>query len=160
MALDHVGADLAPRASRGWLTGILLVLASAVCAAGAFVACAIALNAAASLTSHAASPIRLVMVEEPGCRFCQKWHAEIGRGYPKTDEGRFAPLKRVRRGAPDLKGLAPVVYTPTFILMRSGEELGRVTGYPGADYFYDELRPLLSAAGYFPGFGTKEISAP
>ena len=156
MALDHVGADPGPRAGRaGTLRGFVLVLASAVLAVGALL-----FGAASSLPSYAASPIRLVMVEEPGCRFCQKWHAEIGRGYRNTDEGRFAPLKRVRRGAPDLTGLAPVVYTPTFILMRSGEELGRVTGYPGADYFYEELRPLLSAAGYFAGFEAKEASAP
>lgn len=99
----------------------------------------------------ASSTVRLVMVEEPGCRFCRKWDAEIGSGYRKSAEGRFAPLKRVRRGAADIKGLAPIVYTPTFLVMRSGEELGRITGYPGADYFYAELRPILAAAGYFPG---------
>lgn len=154
MALDHVGADAGPRGKcAGMVAVYAFVLASAVLMIGGLVA-----GALTSLPSRAASPIRLVMVEEPGCRFCQKWHAEIGRGYRNTDEGRFAPLKRVRRGAPELTGLTPVVYTPTFILMRSGEELGRVTGYPGADYFYEELRPLLSAAGYFPGFGAKEAS--
>lgn len=95
--------------------------------------------------------IRLIMVEEPGCRFCRKWDAEIGPGYRKTTEGRFAPLKRVQRGAAEIKGLAPVVFTPTFVVMRSGEELGRITGYPGADYFYEELRPILATAGLFPG---------
>ncbi len=91
------------------------------------------------------------MVEEPGCRFCRQWDTEIGGAYRKTAEGRFAPLKRVRREDPDVKGLAPIVYTPTFVVMRSGEELGRITGYPGADYFYEELRPILAAAGFFPG---------
>lgn len=99
---------------------------------------------------RSASPVRLVMVEEPGCRFCRQWDAEIAPGYRKSAEGRFAPLKRVRRGAPEIKGLAPVVYTPTFLVMRSGEELGRITGYPGAEYFYSELRPILAAAGFFP----------
>ncbi|WP_072391843.1 hypothetical protein [Hyphomicrobium sp. CS1GBMeth3] len=99
----------------------------------------------------AASGIRLVMVEEPGCRFCRKWDAEIASGYSKSAEGRFAPLRRVRRGAPEIKSLAPVVFTPTFIVLRSGEELGRITGYPGAEYFYGELRPILAAAGFFPG---------
>ena len=91
------------------------------------------------------------MVEEPGCRFCRKWSEEIGPGYRKSAEGRFAPLKRVQRGADEIKGLAPVVFTPTFVVMRSGEELGRITGYPGADYFYTELRPILASAGFFPG---------
>lgn len=101
--------------------------------------------------ARSASAVRLVMVEEPGCRFCRKWDAEIGPGYRRSAEGRFAPLKRVRRGAPEVKGLAPVVYTPTFVVLRSGEELGRITGYPGADYFYSELRPILAAAGFLPG---------
>jgi len=98
----------------------------------------------------ASTGLRLVMVEEHGCRFCLRWNAEIAPGYPKSAEGRFAPLKRVRRSAPEIRGLAPVVYTPTFLVMRGGEELGRITGYPGADYFYDELRPILSSAGFFP----------
>lgn len=102
----------------------------------------------ATRPADAASGVRLVMVEEPGCRFCRKWDAEIAPGYRKSVEGRFAPLKRVRRGAPELAGLAPVVYTPTFVVMRSGEELGRITGYPGAEYFYGELRPILAAAGF------------
>lgn len=100
--------------------------------------------------ARSASSVRLVMVEEPGCRFCRQWDAEIAPGYRKSAEGRFAPLKRVRRGSSEIKGLAPVVYTPTFLVMRSGEELGRITGYPGAEYFYSELRPILAAAGFFP----------
>lgn len=95
--------------------------------------------------------VRLIMVEEPGCRFCRKWNEEIGPGYRKSAEGRFAPLKRVVRGADEIKGLAPIVFTPTFVVMRANEELGRITGYPGADYFYSELRPILAAAGFFPG---------
>lgn len=132
--------------------------------AGRWGAAAVALCLAVLMpwpASHAnAAGIRLVMVEAPGCRFCIKWHAEIGKGYGRTEEGRFAPLKRVGRGARELAGLAPVVFTPTFILMRSGEEVGRITGYPGADYFYSELRPLIAAAGFFPGFGPTEASAP
>ncbi len=103
-----------------------------------------------SQEATAAAGVRLIMVEEPGCRFCRKWDAEIAPGYRKSAEGRFAPLRRVRRGDPELKGLAPIVFTPTFVVIRSGEELGRITGYPGADYFYPELRPILSAAGFFP----------
>lgn len=98
----------------------------------------------------AGSGIRLIMVEEKGCRFCLKWNAEIGPAYSKSAEGRFAPLKRVRRGAPDIRGFNPVVYTPTFIVVRSGEEIGRITGYPGQDYFWSELMPILAAAGFVP----------
>jgi len=95
--------------------------------------------------------LTLIMVDEPGCQYCRKFDAEIGRGYPRTAEGRFAPLVRVRRKSPELARLNPVIYTPTFILTRRGEELGRITGYPGAEYFYAELEELLSKAGYARG---------
>lgn len=98
--------------------------------------------------ARAAPPVRLIMVEEPGCRFCRKWDAEIGIGYPKSAEGRFAPLLRVRRGASEIGELAPIVYTPTFLVLRADREVGRITGYPGADYFYGELQPILVAAGF------------
>jgi hypothetical protein len=99
----------------------------------------------------ARAAVRLIMVEEVACRFCRQWEAEIEPGYGKTPEGRFAPLMRVTRGAPEIRRLAPVVYTPTFIVLRGDDELGRITGYPGADYFYEELRVILAAAGFFPG---------
>ncbi len=94
----------------------------------------------------------LIMVEETGCRFCRKWEAEIGHAYPQSPEGRFAPIKRVKRDAPEVKGLKPVVYTPTFIVMRNGEEVGRVTGYPGRDYFWPELDEILASIGFLRGF--------
>jgi hypothetical protein len=90
----------------------------------------------------------LVMVEEVGCRFCRKWDADIGGIYPQSPEGQFAPLKRVRRGAPELAVFLPVIYTPTFILVREKKELGRITGYPGQDYFWEELAPILAGAGF------------
>jgi hypothetical protein len=105
----------------------------------------------AGIDVRSAGGVRLIMVEEAGCRFCRAWDAEIGTGYRKSAEGRFAPLKRLARSAPELKAFAPVVYTPTFLVVRANEELGRITGYPGADYFYDELRAILAVAGFFPG---------
>jgi hypothetical protein len=98
----------------------------------------------------AASGVRLIMVDDPACYYCRKWNAEIGRGYGKSAEGRFAPLKRVRRGAKEIQGFAPVVFTPTFIVVRGGSELGRISGYPGRDYFYSELGSTLRAAGFAP----------
>lgn len=98
--------------------------------------------------------LTLIMVDEPGCRYCRKFDAEIGGRYPKTAEGRFAPLVKVRRKAPELARFNPVIYTPTFILARRGEELGRITGYPGPHYFFSELDALLAPAGFAPGLTT------
>jgi hypothetical protein len=103
-----------------------------------------------SLAHAAIAPLRLIMVEETGCRFCQKWEAAVGVAYPATREGAFAPLVRVKRGAPELAAFAPVVYTPTFIVAEGGNEIGRITGYPGESFFWEELAVLLEKVGFYP----------
>ncbi len=94
----------------------------------------------------AAGAVELVMFELASCPYCRQWHAEIGPIYPKTAEGRRAPLRRVDLRAPrpaDLEVVGDVVYTPTFVLMEDGREVGRITGYPGEDFFWPMLEDLL-----------------
>jgi len=40
--------------------------------------------------------------------------------------------------------VAPVVASPTFVLADNGREIGRIVGYPGADFFWGLLGQLLS----------------
>jgi thioredoxin-related protein len=89
----------------------------------------------------------LIMVDDPACQYCRRWNKEVGAGYARTPEGRAAPLQRVGRNSKALSGFAPVVYTPTFILVREGREVGRITGYPGQFFFWEELSALLASAG-------------
>ena len=112
---------------------------------------ALALSAAilvspAWVQATAAEPF-LVMVEQPGCVYCQRWDAEIGPAYPKTDEGKFAPLIRadLREGPPDgITYARRVLFTPTFVLIENGQEKARMEGYPGEDFFWPLLTKLLS----------------
>lgn len=88
----------------------------------------------------------LLMFEEPGCVWCQRWHAEIGPSYPRTEEGRLAPLRRVHIRDQSRAGVAlgrSITATPTFVLVDSGREIGRIVGYPGNDFFYGLLGGLL-----------------
>ncbi len=87
----------------------------------------------------------LVMVEQTGCSWCEKWNKEIGPIYPKTSEGKFAPLSRVDlRNMPSaLKVARRVTFTPTFLLVEDGQEIGRLEGYPGEDFFWPVLEQLL-----------------
>ena len=81
---------------------------------------------AAGFGAIAAAPTRaqgshaLVMVEEPGCVYCARWHAEVGPAYANSAEGRFAPLRRVRLGATEIGHLKGLRYTPTFVLVEGG----------------------------------------
>jgi thioredoxin-related protein len=88
----------------------------------------------------------LVMFESPSCEWCEAWDRDVGVVYQKTDEGHLAPLRRVEihGSRPEgLEGVDAVVYTPTFVLMEEGQELGRITGYPGEDHFWGLLGVLL-----------------
>lgn len=96
----------------------------------------------------------LVLFETPGCPWCQAWDAEIGEIYPKTAEGRAAPLRRLDLGAPrppELAALSEIVYTPTFVLMSEGREVGRILGYLGEDQFWGLLGALMGRLPAPPG---------
>lgn len=94
----------------------------------------------------------LVMVERHGCHWCERWNAEIAPIYPKTEEGRRAPLRRVDiKALPDDVALAsPPVFTPTFVLVEEGRELGRIEGYAGDEFFWFLLTQLLDQQGVAP----------
>jgi protein-disulfide isomerase len=110
---------------------------------------ALALGNVAATAEPQTVPVRVVMVEDVGCRFCAAWEREVGMVYDKSLEGQFAPLQRVRRGAPELANLAkPATFTPTFIVMQGSTEKGRITGYPGESYFWEELKEILLGLGF------------
>lgn len=88
----------------------------------------------------------LVMVETPGCYWCARWDTEIATAYPRTPEGHMAPLRRIRldESLPDNLDLEhPVRVTPTFLLIEDGEEIARIEGYPGEDFFWPLLGKML-----------------
>jgi thioredoxin-related protein len=94
-----------------------------------------------------AGAAELLMFEDPACPWCRRWHAEIGPGYPRTEEGRLAPLRCIDIRNQGKAGVAlkqPVTATPTFVLVKDGREVGRVVGYPGAEFFYGLLGEVLA----------------
>lgn len=110
----------------------------------------LALAAAGALPAAAAGELRLLMVEQSGCSYCLQWHTEIGPIYPKTPEGAAAPLETVQLRGPLPEGVrlnGPAVFTPTFVLVQDGAEVGRIEGYPGEDFFWGLLGMMLRQSG-------------
>lgn len=101
------------------------------------------------LASPVASEPVLLMAEADGCHYCAQWHQEIGHIYPKTPEGRRAPLQTydLHRETPDVVLEQEVRFTPTFVLVSEGQEVGRVEGYPGEDLFWGLLGMLFERSG-------------
>lgn len=95
---------------------------------------------------------QLLMIERDGCSYCRQWHEEIGPAYPKTAEGQAAPLYRLDIKAPlpsgmTLTGRQPA-FTPTFVLLSGGAEVGRIEGYAGDEFFWVLLDGMLKNAGW------------
>ncbi len=85
------------------------------------------------------------MFRRDGCPWCAKWDREIGPIYSKTEFSRRASLRLInldRDPAPTIVH-APIHYSPTFVLVEGGKELGRIEGYPGDEFFWVRLQNLL-----------------
>lgn len=99
-----------------------------------------------ALTDTTARAAELVMFESDGCHYCIQWHADLGAIYPKTAESEQAPLRRVdlhETWPADLQDIRAVSFTPTFVLVNDGVEVGRITGYGGDELFWFQLGALL-----------------
>lgn len=96
------------------------------------------------------APAVLVMVGDAGCPYCARWEAEVGHSYRASKEGKFAPLVTRPPGDPEISNLKKIVYSPTFVMLAYGREVGRIVGYQGSDLFWMQLEPLAAKAGFAP----------
>ena len=88
----------------------------------------------------------LFLFESDGCEWCEAWDEEIGSTYHLTEVGKRAPIKRFDVDDPLPKGLQifkTVVFSPTFVLVENGVEIGRIVGYIGEYQFWALLEGLI-----------------
>lgn len=90
--------------------------------------------------SGGARAAELLMFERAGCPWCARWNREVAPGYVRSEEGEYAPLRRIdldRESHPrDIAFKTPVRFTPTFVLVDQGREIGRLIGYIDAATFW------------------------
>ena len=96
----------------------------------------------------ASQAAELVMVEMRACSYCAKFRNDVAPSYNSTAAGQVAPLRSVsplKKWPADLAGVRRAPYTPVFILVDEGREIGRFAGYTDPDAFWAKLNPLLAA---------------
>lgn len=102
---------------------------------------------AANLLPVAARAAELVMFDSAGCIYCQRWERAVGSVYDKTAEAKILPLRRIdigRQSASGVKLSEPVHYTPTFVVVDQGREVGRIEGFINDSSFWGLLDELAT----------------
>lgn len=92
----------------------------------------------------ATAPAVLVMIGDPGCPYCARFEREAAPGYTASEDGKLAPLVRRDRHDPEIAFIPRVVYSPTFVMLIRGREIGRIVGYGGADLFWMQVAGLMT----------------
>jgi thioredoxin-related protein len=98
------------------------------------------------LLAPAARSAELVVFEQKGCVWCQRFDRDIAPAYDKTTEGERAPLRRqdIKQPIPaELAFIRRERFTPVFVLIDEGREIGRIRGYPGDTFFWGLLANLI-----------------
>ena len=81
----------------------------------------------------------LIMVTSDYCPFCKAWENDVGTVYDKSPYAQTLPLTRINIGRPIPEGVVlqePVVGTPTFLIIRDSQEIGRQHGYDDKEMFW------------------------
>lgn len=94
------------------------------------------------VASAQASETYLVMIHEDNCPWCEAFEEEVGKFYHKTPESEILPLKRIdyhEKMPPNWQVNGVALFTPTFIILDDGVEVGRIEGYPGRELFWWRL---------------------
>ena len=103
--------------------------------------------AASLLWPAMSSAAELVMFQQGGCVWCARWDREVGLVYDKTAEAKLLPLRRVDISQQTSAGVtlaARVIYTPTFVVVEGGREIGRITGFINDEAFWGLLDALAA----------------
>ena len=106
---------------------------------------------AANVLPLPARAAELLMFESGGCIYCLRWDRAVGSIYDKTAEAKILPLRRIDVNRQSSSGVAlqsPVRYTPTFVVVDRGREIGRIEGFISDEQFWgllDEFVAKLAA---------------
>ena len=129
-----------------WNEAVMFVLRYAL---GAFLAVTAGLGIAGlGILSSPARAMELVAFEAPNCGACKVFKREVLPVYAGSPAGKVFPLWVVDMGSKIPFRLAePVTFTPTFVWVDNGVEVGRFSGYRNKEQFFSIVNQAASSQG-------------
>ena len=104
---------------------------------------------AAIEASSRATSMELLVFEHPDCNYCPVFRRDIAPSYQRSMPAAEAPLRYVDISRSDVDGLrlkARIDMVPTAVLMKDGQEVGRIAGYWGRENFFKMLAHIMGMA--------------
>jgi hypothetical protein len=99
--------------------------------------------------SGGARAMELVVFEHPDCTSCAMFRSRVALRYQASPQATEAPLRFVDIATTDTGRLAlnaPITMVPTFVLMKQGREVDRISGYWAPDNFFKMVAYLIARA--------------
>ena len=101
----------------------------------------------------------LVMFESPSCGTCKLFKREVLQIYAASPAGKVFPLWVAEMGGKvSFRLNQPVTFTPTFVWVDNGVEVGRFAGYFGKEKFFSIVNNAANAHNHKNG-GRQRTSA-
>lgn len=93
--------------------------------------------------------IQLVVMEAPGCIYCDIFRRDVLPSYQVSERGKDTPVRFVDVNDVAKTGIelqSPIDILPTFVIVKDNHELGRIPGYMGPEDFFHSINYLLSSS--------------
>lgn len=106
----------------------------------------------ADIDTEAAIPngaFELVVVEAESCIYCQLFRRDVLPAYEASSQAKDLPVRFVDINdiaADHLNFKSGVDIVPTFVVVKSHTEVGRISGYVGPENFFHSISYLLTSA--------------
>lgn len=105
------------------------------------------LKSAVERNTASENTYEIIAFEAPGCVYCEHLRRDIARSYGRSEHAKKAPVRFLDVNASEVSGLKlsqAITQIPTAVVMRDGEEIGRIGGYVGRQNFMQMLDSLLT----------------
>lgn len=113
--------------------------------------CAPLATSRAGLDTDAATPpsgLELIVVEAEGCIYCELFRRDLLPAYEASKQAQGLPVRFVDINdikADHLELDTEVEMVPTFVVVKSRHEVGRIAGYVAPDTFFHSIDYLLAS---------------